>query len=237
MPDGLYSHVLLLPGAELDVQTAARAIFEAMTSEKYSKIFVQDFYRAYEGPQGFEVTQCETNLIDISDPGWEPPDAKIRSEIRKAEREGIKVVRFEADKHFDTFIGLMEQTERRHDNKPRYSREFFAELAQLSQSDKRVYWAHVEVEGKASASHIYLIDGDMALNWQVYFDKEFSWLKPNQYILFDTANKCRERGVTRINLGASPGEADGLVSYKEKWGGVSYRYPCYHRSSMLGKMI
>lgn len=237
MPDGLYCHALLLPGAELDVPAAAAAILEAMASEGYSRIFVQDFHRQSEGPQGFEVTQCETTLIDISDPDWEPPDAKIRSEIRKAEREGIEVVPFAPEKHFQTFLHLMEQTERRHGNLPRYSPEFFMELAGLSQVDKRVYWAHVEVDGKAAASHIYLCEGDMALNWQVYFDKEYSWLKPNQYILHDTARRLRERGITTINLGATPGEADGLASYKEKWGGVPYRYPCYHRTSMLGRLL
>ena len=237
MPDGLYCHVLPFPGSEAGVSSSASIIFEAVASENYSKIFVQDFHREFEEPQGFEVTQCETNLVDIADPEWEPPDAKIRSEIRKAGREGIQVIPFDPGKHFDSFISLMEQTERRHDNAPRYSPAFFAALAELSRSDERIYWAHVEVDGRAAASHIYLIDGDMALNWQVYFDKEFSWLKPNQYILYDTAKKCRERGIRTINLGASPGDAEGLAVYKEKWGGITYKYPCYHRTSLIGKLL
>ena len=39
----------------------------------------------------WSMAEQRTTLVDISRPGWTPPDAKLLSQIRKAEREGIRV--------------------------------------------------------------------------------------------------------------------------------------------------
>ena len=74
----------------------------------------------------------------------------------------------------------------------------------------------VERENDVAASHIYFIDNDTALNWQIYFNKKFSSLKPNQYILFTMARRLAAEGVRYLNLGATPPEASGLETYKNK---------------------
>jgi len=47
----------------------------------------------------------------------------------------------------------------------------------------------------------------------------------------------RERGVTRLNLGASLPEAEGLIAYKEKWGGAPVRYRSLVRKSGVGRLF
>jgi hypothetical protein len=237
MPDGLYSSLVMLDDSGRNAPDAAKAILEAIAGAGYAKLYVNDFYGQLVGANACETIDCYTTLVDIARPGWRPPDKKIRSEIRKAEREGIRLLKFDPGRHFHKFLALMEGTERRHGRQPKYSAEFFGTLAELAREDERIHWVYVDADSQAAASHIYFVENDMVLNWQIYFDKAFSHLKPNQYILFHTALKLAGQGVTTLNLGASPAGADGLVEQKQKWGGRAFRYPCYCAKSMLGHLL
>jgi len=237
MPDGLYANIVYTDTAEEKKRDIAYTLLNALAGHGYLKLHISDYYRHYEKIPEVEVLPCRTTLVDIAAGDWTPPDKKIQSEIRKAEREGVAVQEFNPDLHFDNFITLMRQTERRHEREPKYPPEFFRALAALAGTDNRVIWRYVAVDGEAAASHIYFIESDMVLNWQIYFNKKFSYLKPNQYILYNTAKELSVRGVCYLNLGASPGDAEGLEKYKNKWGGKTYEYPCYRVRSFLGKLF
>ena len=236
MPDGLYTRLVPLE-EEVPLGNPAEVLVRELADGGYSKLFVNDFYRQFSMPPAFAVSEFNTILVDISDPRWQPPDKKIRSEIRKAEREGIEVSKFDAGRHFDRFWTLLKSTEERHLRRPKYPPDFFRALAELTQHDERIQWFHVESGGRAAASHIYLIENDMALNWQIYFDRDFAWLKPNQYLLYHAARQMARRGVRMLNLGASPPTADGLQSQKHKWGGRAYCYSCYTCQTGLGRLL
>ncbi len=237
MPDGCYSRITIMSDSPPDRQKLAATLLSAMASAKYSRLWIYDYFREFADLEGFTKMECETTLVDISTPDWLPPDKKLQSEIRKAEREGVEAVELDINKHLDQFLHLMSHTEKRHGRRGKYRMAFFEALAELAQTDDRIYWPLIEAGGEAAASHIYFVEGDMVLNWQVYFDKRFSYLKPNQYLLYTTARRMASRGVGTLNLGASPDDADSLKAYKEKWGGTGYRYRCYHAQSGLGKIL
>ncbi len=235
MPDGCYCQPLIRSSNKNQLEIY-EFILNRLQKEKYSKIFIYDFNKTFKPNSNYDIQTCTTNIIDISSNDWEPPDKKIQSEIRKAEREGVIVQRFDANKQMDAFIRLMIATEERHNRKPKYSRSFYEQLAQMAETDSRIEWAWVEYEGKGAASHIYFIDNEQALNWQVFFDKDYSFLKPNQLITYQTAKKLSSSGVRYFNLGANPAGSENLESYKKKWGGENYEYPCYVYKSFLGKI-
>ena len=236
MPDGCYGRLFVAEDAGADRQAIAQKVQQALTEAKYSKVFLYDFYGWCSEVRGFEAHPCATSLVDISSPQWEPPDKKIQSEIRKAEREGIEV-RHITSGDMESFMRLMQQAEMEHGRKPRYSRAFFEVLADLAESRADVQWLWCEHDKEPAASHINLIDGDMVINWQVYFDRKFSFLKPNQFMLFHAARELAGQGVKWLNLGASPPDAENLRTYKKKWGGVECGYACQVWLSALGKMI
>ncbi|MCK4462016.1 MAG: GNAT family N-acetyltransferase, partial [candidate division Zixibacteria bacterium] len=162
---------------------------------------------------------------------------KLQSEIRKAERAGAKIERLDAVAHMESFLQLMQATEQRHGRRPRYPPQFFSALAELAAEDDRVVWYWCEHEGRPVVSHITFIEGDTALHWQVYYDKAFSFLKANQFMLWQLIGELRPRGVHRLSLGASPPGASGLIDYKAKWGGEEYAYNCYVHKSGLGRFL
>ncbi len=237
MPDGLYARVVTVGSDVTARQASIIALTLALKSERYAKLYLADFYAEFNQMDGFDQADCEAVVLDLSKPEWEPPDATLRSEIRKAEREGIQVKPFDFERHFGGFVRLMEATESRHGRRPKYSREFYAALAQLALKDDRVQWTVVEHESGLACSHIYLVDRDSALYWQAFFDKEFSFLKPNQLMLYSMAKSLRAGGIKELCLGASPVDAAGLRAFKEKWGGSARSYAIYTRKSLWGRIL
>ena len=237
MPDGCYGRVVLdgsSPGKETEL---AGSILEAVCDHGYAKCFVTDFDGSFPNSDSLDAVPSTTLLVDISEPDWLPPDKKLQSEIRKAQREGVAIERFDRRRHMEAFLTLMQQTEARHNRAPKYDEAFFAALADLAERDDRVVWHIVEHEGRPAASHINLVLDKSVLNWQVYFDKEFSFLKANQIMLVKLADEMRERGIGTLNMGQSPIDAEALQSYKQKWGGVEHEYRTLTARKGIGRLL
>ncbi len=238
MPDGCYGRIYFSAETPEDERQKIAELFsEVLVEAGYAKLFLFDFHGTFVPGADMQTERCSTQLVDISGRDWQPPDKKLQSEIRKSEREGVVIENFDRDRHMPGFLDLMQRTEERHGRGPKYPPEFFKALSDLAAEDPRVIWTWCEHEGEAVSSHISFVDGTMVLNWQVYFDKKFSFLKANQLMLYSLAREMAAKGITTLNLGASPPEADSLSSYKEKWGAQIFKYPCYSRSNLLGRLV
>ena len=236
LPDGCYGSLFLLH-EKIDRQKCTATLFDALQSHGYVKVFLFDYYNSITFKGTFDSSICQTNLVDISSSDWIPPDKKLQSEIRKAERENVQIEKFSKDKHFELFIELMQLTEQRHERKPKYTAQFFKTLVELAEIDSRIIWNICIHKDQAVSSHINFVESNQILNWQVYFDKQFSHLKANQLMLFQLAKSARDMGKQYLNLGASPVDALALSDYKNKWGCEIYEYNCYEKKSLLGKLF
>ncbi|MEK7775450.1 MAG: GNAT family N-acetyltransferase [Candidatus Zixiibacteriota bacterium] len=235
LPDGIPS-VFACQGITHDRVHLASQILDGLSQHGYIKTFVTDFDNSFPPHSTFHRAEMVTHVVDISNPSYEPSDKTLMSEIRKAEREHTSVVPFNWSKHGGRFIDLVAISETRHGRLPKYPSPFFERLAVVAEHDDRIIWMWCEHEGRAVASHIYFIQGDNAINWQIYYDKDFPFLKANQLTTWRTIADLRARGVTRLNLGASPDEAEGLVAYKSKWNAVEHSYSILEKKSWLGKL-
>jgi hypothetical protein len=236
MPDGLYSRLHCMEDPTVRDDTI-RLVMEGIAAAGYARVFINDYYKQLDSFDKFKRRDCETRLVDVSPEDWHPPDQKLRSEIRKALREDTPIRDFSLNRHFDAFLELMNRTEQRHGRRPKYSPDFYRALGKLAMIDQRVRWIVCEQGDCLAASHIYFVENDMLLNWQVFFDKQFSALKPNQLITFSLVNELALRGIRVLNLGSSPDIAVSLADYKAKWGGEVYYYPCFVRQSWIGRLL
>ncbi len=237
MPDGCYGGILADGAVARDRSALARELFAALARRRYAKAHVFDFHGSAPCHPGFAELACETTLVDIGDPAWQPPDRKLQSQIRKARREGCRHQRFDWDRHHARFLALADLAAFRHGGGRRYPPEFFRALADLARRDERVHWAWCEHDGRAVCSHIYFVEDGVLQAWQSYLDRRFSFLKPNQLIRFEVCGEMRRRGVTRLNLGATPQGATGLAYFKARWGGERVRYASYLRRDGLGLLV
>jgi len=237
MPDGLYARLLIPPRFYDRLPEVSAVLWEAMIKERYTKLFVYDFHHRLEPDARLKEITLTTSLVDIDREDWEPPDRKLRTEIRKAEREGIVLQSMDWERHGESFLALMRATEAMHDREAKYSPEFFARLAELSLTDARVQWLWCEHEGRAAASQIYFVEDDMLLGWQMYYDRQFSHLKANQFLIQRMCREAYRHGVRRLNLGGTPEAATGTDFFKQRWGGYTYEYTGYELKQGIGRLV
>ncbi|MDZ4723678.1 MAG: GNAT family N-acetyltransferase [candidate division Zixibacteria bacterium] len=237
LPDGCYS-TFFSEETNPNIEALKAELLAAIERVGYARFYLNDYFRLFQPIQKeWEVCQSSTLVADISSPTWAPPDTTLRSEIRKAERENVSVGIFEAERHLQPFLTLMNQTEQRHGRRPKYPEQFYRALANIATIDSRILWLYCEHEGEAIASQIFLIENEMALNWQNYLNKKHSSFKAGQYLTATAAVMLKKRGVTHLNFGSSPlAQSNDLQTYKKKWGGVEKTYPCYIRKSFLGRL-
>jgi hypothetical protein len=236
MPNGLFMQVWFSSDDDRARESYSVALLDAIFRYGYAKIYLNDFYRHLNTVCRFGTLDCATTVVDLSDPGWRPTNRKTRAEIRKAEREGTRLEKFDVSRHFDRFLSLVDMSEERHGRISRYSKAFFNELAGIGERDNRVRWVATIRQDQLVASHIFFVDGASALWWQLYFDKAFSYAKPNSYTFYTIVHQLASEGVRHINLGTSPSGAQGIIAHKEKWGGERQTYPCYWKKSLIGKL-
>jgi hypothetical protein len=236
MPNGLFARPWFAEDESDGREILSRTLLEAVSRRGYVKIFLNDFYRELTAVRSYDISEQSTTVIDLSDPDWRPSNRKTRAEVRKADREGTDLVDFDASRHFDRFLELVRVSKERHGQSTRYSESFFRQLASLAAIDNRIRWVVAMREEQPIASHIFFVDDVEALWWQLYFDRGFSYAKPNPFTFYTMAQRLALDGVKRINLGMSPPGASGIIAHKEKWGGESYRYPCYWRKSLIGRL-
>ena len=89
MPDGCYAELVMLSKDGDDRHRAAHSTWQAIVKAGYFRVHLTDYWGDFSGIENAEETECKTLLVTIPDSNWEPPDKKIRSEIRKAEREAV----------------------------------------------------------------------------------------------------------------------------------------------------
>lgn len=212
-------------------------LMDAIREHNYARAVVSNYFGQMTEPPRWRSQQLVTQIIDIASTDWEPPDATLRSEIRKAQREPLTIEEFDSERHFSAFMALAELTAARQKRHLRFRREFFVELARLAEQTDTVVWRFCHANGIPVASHIYLVYGDDALYWQAYADRGLSTLKANQWLLYETIRMLHARGVRRINLGMSPPGADSLERYKEAWGAQLVNYLQFECRNWLGRIL
>ncbi len=55
--------------------------------------------------------------------------------------------------------------------------------------------------------------------------------------MYDAIRKAKLSGAGRVNLGASPPHATGLIEYKESWGARKIEYDILSCRSGVGKLM
>ncbi len=235
MPNGLFTRICPLID-EPEIPIAAKAMLKAIAGAGYARVFINDF-TATLPTDVLKPRACTTSVVDLSDPDWRPTNRKTRAEIRKADREGTTIEDFDVARHFARFMELVRISRENRGRTVRYTEEFYRALSELAQKETRVRWVCAMREGVVVASHIFLVDGESALWWQLHFDKAYAYAKPNPFLLYTMAQELAADGVLQINLGMSPEHASGIIAHKEKWGGADYTYPMYIHHSLLGRLL
>ncbi|PKK84131.1 MAG: hypothetical protein CVT49_04865 [candidate division Zixibacteria bacterium HGW-Zixibacteria-1] len=189
------------------------------------------------GFESFDRHEAETHVIDLRQETYAPPRREVRKQIRAAKRREARVTMLNDEKYLKRFYELVIETESRHNQKPRYTPEFFSRLLKISMHDERVLWFIALVDEKIIGYHICFVNKTQLMTWQFYSDKRFTRLKLGYLLLDYIINYALERNIKSINMGSSPPDADSLIEFKERWGGRKKTSLYYTYFSTIGRLI
>ena len=237
MPNGCYGRILYNTTKFANHSEISESIVNRILDEKYIKVFLMDFHKTIKCSGKFNIERYTVCLVDISAPDWEPPDSKLRQQIRKGEKTKLTMETFNSSLHMNNFMHLVSLHARRRQTRVTYSQEFFEGLAAVAAQDSRVTWVWCEHEGRPVASHIFFIEGDSLMHWQMYYDEALSNLQATKFIPYSISKQSVRNGIKYLNLGLSPAGAGGAEFYKSRWGGRPYDYNCYVHKNLLGRLL
>jgi lipid II:glycine glycyltransferase (peptidoglycan interpeptide bridge formation enzyme) len=143
----------------------------------------------------------------------------LRSRVRQAEEHGLSVRRVTDARDVRHFHALAVHTVRRHGGLPKplslYQRIFRSLVPPgLARYDL------VEHQGRPIAGSLHFTFRGTALNWLTVSDDRHLQLRPNHLMIARVMRDLCEAGYHAYNLGSSPPDAEGLIHFKEDWGGT-----------------
>jgi hypothetical protein len=215
-------------------------ITDYFKGKKFSRVVITDYNGNLAFWTDFPMTRKKhfTHIIEFDSNGQYQPHKKVKGDIRAGQRAKSEVVRIENSSQIDAFYNLYQMTEQRHNKKKTlYGKAFFNSILDHLGESRRLYWTGLMAGEKMIGSQIHFIHGDTLVNWQTVSDYEKRHHKPGQLLMYDAVRKGMEIGLTKINLGASPPDADGLIFYKERWGGVRVEYDILTYRSGLRRLL
>ena len=242
MPFGTYGEAVFDPSLGADRRTDFyRYLLDYLREHRFSRIAITDFDGTLDGlaTSPLRRERCFTHIISLNgNEEHNPPDKKVNGHIRAGQRAETDIQRLTSREHLDEFFALYELTEGRHGRRrPLYSKEFFAGILRYLGDSDTLYWNCLISEGAMIGSCINFIFNRSLFNWQTVSDYKSRHLKPNHVLLADAIQRGVEAGVKQVNLGASPHDAQGLIDYKERWGGVRVDYDCYYFDSWIRRLV
>lgn len=157
-----------------------------------------------------------TMILDLAgdpDSQWKGFNAKLRNQVRKAEKSGLTcriAAASELSRFYDVFASCMRDL-----GTPVYSRRFFAEVLGALPDSSSIHL--VEKDGRAVAAGIALVHREtLEVPWAASLHR-FRSLCPNNLLYWDLVRHAIGLGLRKFDFGRStPG--DGPYRFKEQWG-------------------
>lgn len=160
----------------------------------------------------------ETEIKDL--PNWEFDHLKgsLKRDVKKGLRNNI-LVKNAAKENSQNIYGMYHDTIIRNKGSLRYSPQYFEKIVMLQEPNIH---CHIAVQDNKVASFIVTIDN----NKSTYYLHGGSLIALRKYrsadiLLVQAITNAKEKRMETFNLMSSPEDQPSLVTYKEKWGGVT----------------
>ncbi len=169
----------------------------------------------------------ETVIEDLE--AWSPErmSSSLRKNLKRAEKSGLHIEPLSVD-DAPRLFRLYESTVNRHGGSLRYGENYFRSLATRSM-DNDLLDARVArtPEGKIAGVIVAAYHNGHAFYLHAVMDKTCRSMLPSDRLLFEAIGKAREAGMKSFSFLPSPIAQPGLIRFKEKWGGTTFRTPSH----------
>ena len=202
--------------------------------------------------KGFTCLERYTSIIDLTqdvDKVWRNMDKKsTRYELRRAEREGIRI---HINKHFDEFYHINKSLQRKKGNAP-----LFVIAVSLNTMKRYATLFTAEHNGEILGGHLYFEDETHIRLWlsaskRLEADREKAALigRANRLLHWEAMKYAKAKGIGEFDWGGVWSEQEAakdsvkrnINSFKQSFGGVAvkrYNYQkAYSQTARLAKYL
>jgi lipid II:glycine glycyltransferase (peptidoglycan interpeptide bridge formation enzyme) len=163
-----------------------------------------------------------------------------RRNIRKAEKEGVKVSHETTAEAMWEFYRLNCLARREHGLPPQ-PKSFFSNLFAIIIAHQNGFISVARLNGIPIAAYLFMITGRKALYKYGASDRHYQRLRPNNILIWEGLLHCKSLGATSLNLGRTEPQHAGLLQFKRGLGCLEkkvnyYRYDTQDASYKTGKM-
>jgi len=237
MPMGTYGGVLSQDSTESKTKEFLNQALDSIKSLKCLKLQLVDFNGrlSFLGRDNFRPHQASTHIVELG--RVNPDELLTKRGYQQAEHRNVTARRIENETEVRRCYDLYLKTCQRHNRPPKYSQSFFQNLFRTGNDSNWLWWWVAEGEGRMVGYQINFSFKDRLYMWDMASEPESLNLRANDYLMGQSLKWCHQHGISSYNLGSSPTTAEGLVHFKEQWGGEEKKYYIYEKTFMLGKLV
>lgn len=157
------------------------------------------------------------SLVPSPEEIWKDYEGKVRRNVQRARREGLKILFDPRGDRLDAFRAIYESTMDRRQAQERYyfPRSFFESI--ITDLSGQFLFAHVLSGGEVVSSDLILLSGERAYYFLGGTLAAAYPMRPNDLLKHETFLHCRELGKKQVLLGGGYGQDDGLLRYKRSF--------------------
>lgn len=140
-----------------------------------------------------------------------------RRNIKKAEREGVKVAIQNSMNAVEEFYRLNCMTRKDHGLPPQPF-SFFENIHRHVLAKEMGFVALASIGGKAIAGSVFFRFGDKAIYKYGASDKKYRQVRANNFLMWESIKWYEEKGCKGLHFGRTERENEGLRQFKNGWG-------------------
>jgi nucleoside diphosphate kinase len=171
----------------------------------------------YPGNREPRLVNVVRDLQPSADELWTDYEHKVRKNVKKARRSGLRVEIDEAGACLDDFVSLYEHTLDRRSAAERYRfpRAFFERIRERLAG--HFVFAHVLEGRRVVSSELALLSATSAYSFLGGTDEATFELRPNDLLKVELMLWAKDAGKRRFVLGGGQRDGDGIFRYKRSF--------------------
>jgi len=185
---------------------------------------------------GYKRVRGYTHILDLSEYMANPAHRTKRGAIQ-AEKKGAKVVSLSSAEKIGDCYKLVQKRDKGFGLKrSKYPLGLYENIWNILAPEKELLWNVATIEDQIIAFQINFLFKDTIYYWEGAAKPETLHLRPNDALFKDTIQWGISQDYRYYNLGGSPKKAEGLVRFKEAWGGEKKDYLIYSKKRLWYKI-
>jgi GNAT acetyltransferase-like protein len=190
---------------------------QGVVSELVRFSLFRDRLLPYPGEREQRLVNVVRDLGPDEDELWMDYEHKVRKNVKKARRSGLRVEIDETGARIEDFLRLYEHTLERRlaPGRYRFPRTFFERIR--DRLPGQFVYAHVLEADRVVSSELALVSATSAYSFLGGTDEESFPLRPNDLLKVELIRWARAAGLRRFVLGGGFEPDDGIFRYKRSF--------------------